>query len=152
MNPYLKNQIETSSPEQILILLYDGAIKFLNQAKIGIQNKDIELTHNNLIKAQNIISELRDTLDMEIGGELANNLYALYNYFNRRLVQANIKKEIEPVDEVLEHLRGLRDTWKQAIIKKREEEKLSSQETQNEYYEALRSSHLLVNQDYIKLK
>ncbi|UKI42599.1 MAG: flagellar export chaperone FliS [Candidatus Melainabacteria bacterium] len=118
MNPYLKNQIETSSPEQILILLYDGAIKFLNQAKIGIQNKDIELTHNNLIKAQNIISELRDTLDMEIGGELANNLYALYNYFNRRLVQANIKKEIEPVDEVLEHLRGLRDTWKQAIIKK----------------------------------
>ncbi len=136
MNPYLKNQIETSSPEQILILLYDGAIKFLNQAKIGIQNKDIELTHNNLIKAQNIISELRDTLDMEIGGELANNLYALYNYFNRRLVQANIKKEIEPVDEVLEHLRGLRDTWKQAIIKKREEEKLSSQETQNEYYEA----------------
>ncbi len=136
MNPYLKNQIETSSPEQILILLYDGAIKFLNQAKIGIQNKDIELTHNNLIKAQNIISELRDTLDMEIGGELANNLFALYNYFNRRLVQANIKKEIEPVDEVLEHLRGLRDTWKQAIIKKREEEKLSSQETQNEYYEA----------------
>lgn len=136
MNPYLKNQIETSSPEQILILLYDGAIKFLNQAKIGIQSKDIELTHNNLIKAQNIISELRDTLDMEIGGELANNLFALYNYFNRRLVQANIKKEIEPVDEVLEHLRGLRDTWKQAIIKKREEEKLSSQETQNEYYEA----------------
>ena len=129
MNPYLKNQIETSSPEQILILLYDGAIKFLNQAKIGIQNKDIELTHNNLTKAQNIISELRNTLDMEIGGDLANNLYALYNYFNRRLVQANIKKEIEPVDEVLEHLRGLRDTWKQAIIKKREEEKLSSQES-----------------------
>ena len=136
MNPYLKNQIETSSPEQILILLYDGAIKFLNQAKIGIQNKDIELTHNNLTKAQNIISELRNTLDMEIGGDLANNLYALYNYFNRRLVQANIKKEIEPVDEVLEHLRGLRDTWKQAIIKKREEEKLSSRESQNEYYEA----------------
>ena len=136
MNPYLKNQIETSSPEQILILLYDGAIKFLNQAKIGIQNKDIELTHNNLTKAQNIISELRNTLDMEIGGDLANNLYALYNYFNRRLVQANIKKEIEPVDEVLEHLRGLRDTWKQAIIKKREEEKLSSLESQNEYYEA----------------
>ncbi|OLA94296.1 MAG: flagellar export chaperone FliS [Candidatus Melainabacteria bacterium LEY3_CP_29_8] len=137
MNPYLKNQIETSSPEQILILLYDGAIKFLNQAKIGIQNKDIELTHNNLIKAQNIISELRDTLDMEIGGELANNLYSLYNYFNRRLVQANIKKEVEPVDEVLEHLRGLRDTWKQAIIKKREEDKLDAagQKSQNDYYE-----------------
>ena len=136
MNPYLKNQIETSSPEQILILLYDGAIKFLNQAKIGIQNKDIELTHNNLIKAQNIISELRDTLDMEIGGKLANNLYALYNYFNRRLVQANLKKEIEPVDEVLEHLRGLRDTWKQAIIKKREEDKLAVASEQNDYYEA----------------
>lgn len=138
MNPYLKNQIETSSPEQILILLYDGAIKFLNQAKIGIQNKDIELTHNNLIKAQNIISELRDTLDMEIGGELANNLYSLYNYFNRRLVQANIKKEIEPLNEVLEHLKGLRDTWKQAIIKKREEDKLDAagQESHNEYYEA----------------
>ena len=135
MNPYLKNQIETSSPEQILVLLYDGAIKFLNQAKIGIENKDIEMTHNNLMKAQNIISELRNTLDMDIGGELASNLYALYNYFNRRLVQANIKKETDPIDEVLEHLRGLRDTWKQAIINKREEENKSLQNNENSYYE-----------------
>ncbi|MGD9579818.1 MAG: flagellar export chaperone FliS [Vampirovibrionia bacterium] len=119
MNPYLnqykKAQVQTASPEQILIMLYDGAIRFLNQAKIHMQNKDIEQSHTNIIKAQRIITEFMSSLDMELGGEMAENLFNLYEYLHHRLVQANIKKDVEALDEVLEHLRSLKATWEEAI-------------------------------------
>lgn len=119
MNPYLKQyqqtEIKTSSPEKLLIMLYDGAIQFLNKAKIGISNKNIEETHNNIIAAQKIISEFMNSLDLKIGGEVAKNLYSLYEYLNYRLIQANIKKDIDMVDEVLNHLKDLKQTWEQAI-------------------------------------
>jgi flagellar secretion chaperone FliS len=119
MNPYLKqyqtNQIQTASPEKILIMLYDGAIQFLNKAKKEIENKNIQEVHNNIIGAQKIISEFMNTLDMEIGGETAVNLYNLYEYMHFRLVQANIKKNVEMVDEVLTHLKDLKATWEEAI-------------------------------------
>lgn len=119
MNPYLnqykKAQVQTSSPEQILIMLYDGAIRFLNQAKVHIQNKDVEQSHVNIIKAQRIITEFMSSLDMELGGDMAQNLFNLYEYLHYRLVQANIKKDIEAIDEVLGHLRSLKATWEEAI-------------------------------------
>lgn len=119
MNPYLnqykKASVQTSSPEQILIMLYDGAIRFLNQAKVHMQNKNIEQSHINIIKAQRIITEFMSSLDMDTGGEMASNLFNLYEYLHYRLVQANIKKDIEAIDEVLEHLRGLKATWQEAI-------------------------------------
>jgi flagellar secretion chaperone FliS len=120
MNPYLnqyrKTQVQTATPEQILIMLYDGAIRFLNQAKVHIQNKDIEQSHINIVKAQRIITEFMSSLDMELGGDMARNLFNLYEYLHYRLVQANIKKDIEAVDEVLDHLRNLKSTWEQAIV------------------------------------
>ncbi len=116
MNPYLKNQIETSTPEQILILLYDGAIKNLMQSKIFIEKKEIENSHNCLIKAQKIIQELQNSLNKDINTELYENLSGLYSYYIKRLIEANIKKDINPIDEVIEHLKGLRDTWKKAIL------------------------------------
>lgn len=119
MNPYLNQykraQVQTATPEQILIMLYDGAIKFLNQAKLHINNKDIEQSHVNIIKAQRIITEFMSSLDMELGGEMAKNLFNLYEYLHYRLVQANIKKDIAAIDEVLEHLRSLKGTWEEAI-------------------------------------
>ena len=119
MNPYLnqykKAQVQTASPEQILIMLYDGAIRFLNQAKVHMQNKDIEQTHTNIIKAQRIITEFMSSLDVEMGGEMAQNLFNLYEYLHHRLVQANIKKDEEALDEVLGHLRSLKATWEEAI-------------------------------------
>ena len=132
MNPYLKqyqqNSVTTASPEKILIMLYDGAIQFLNKAKIAMQNKNIEDTHNNIIGAERIISEFMNTLDMELGGEVAKNLYKLYEYLNYRLVQANIKKDITIVDEVLAHLKDLKQTWEQAIRIAARENALADQE------------------------
>ena len=112
---YQKSNIETASREQILIMLYDGAIQFLNKAKIAINNKDVEAAHNNLISTQNIIYEFINSLDREVAPDLAARLTSLYEYFIRRLVEANMKKEIAPIDEVLGYLKSLKATWEKAI-------------------------------------
>ena len=113
---YQKSSIETASREQILIMLYDGAIQFLNKARVAMQNKEIEATNDNLIKAQNIIQEFINSMDREVAPQLAENLISLYEYFIRRLIQANMKRQIEPIDEVLKYLKSLKATWEQAII------------------------------------
>ena len=104
---YQKSSIETASREQILILLYDGAIQFLNKAKIAMENKEHEAIHNNLIGAQNIIQEFINSMDREVAPQLAENLISLYEYFLRRLVQANMKRQVEPIDEDLKYLKIL---------------------------------------------
>lgn len=123
---YKAQEIQTASQEEILILLYDGAIRFLKIAKKAMGSKDIEKSHNHLIKTQRIITEFMMSLDMEIGGELAQNLYRLYDYLHYRLVQANIKKDTGMVDEVIDHLIDLRATWKEAIKKAAEEKRMAS--------------------------
>lgn len=119
MNPYLKqyqkNEVETASPEKILILLYDGAIQFLNKAKIAMEQKNIPEIHNNIMGCESILLEFINTIDLENGGEFAIRLQALYQYFYNTLVQANMKKDVTKIDEVLRHLIDLRATWKQAI-------------------------------------
>lgn len=119
INPYLKqykkNQIETATPEQILILLYDGAIQYLNRAKIGLKEGNHEQFHDNILGCEKILIEFMNTLDMERGGKLAENLYRLYDYYHRTLVKAGISKNINNIDEVLRHLTGLRETWQKAI-------------------------------------
>ena len=128
---YQKNQIETASQEQILVMLYNGAIQFLNVAKKAMQEKDIEGVHNNIIGAQKIIKEFQSTLDMANGGEIAQNLFGLYEYLNKKLVSANIHKNIDDLDEVLIHMKDLRDTWVKAIeISKKE--RIQEQDSQEE--------------------
>lgn len=112
---YHQQHVQTASPEQLLLMLYDGAIRFLKIARKGFEEQNIEKLHNNLLKTQHIITELMTSLDMEIGGEVAKNLYALYDYLYYRLVQANIKRDVTMVDEVLGHLESLRATWDEAI-------------------------------------
>lgn len=112
---YQEQAILTATPEELLILLYDGAIRFLNIAKKAMEKSEIERSHTYLIKAQNIILEFMGSLNMEIGGETARNLYRLYEYFYHRLIQANVKKDVKMVDEVLDHLRMLKATWEEAI-------------------------------------
>lgn len=118
-NPYLKqykqNQIETATPEQILILLYDGAIQYLNRAKIGIETDDNIQFHTNILFCEKIIMEFMNTLDMELGGKFADRLYALYEYLYNTLVSASISKNVAKIDEVLRHLSHLRETWLKAI-------------------------------------
>jgi flagellar protein FliS len=119
MNPYANTyktqQIQTASKEQILIMLYEGAIRFLNLAKAGHEEGNIEKFHNNLMKTQRIIMEFMSTLDVKMGGEMAQNLFKLYEYLHYRLIQANLKKDVTMIDEVLEHLRELKATWEEAI-------------------------------------
>lgn len=119
-NPYLKqykkNQIETATPEQILIMLYDGAINFLNKARIAIEESDFERCQANLFSCEKILIEFMNTLDMEKGGELAQNLLALYKYLYNVLINVNISKDLNKLDEVLKHLKSLRETWQQAIV------------------------------------
>lgn len=132
---YQKSSIETASREQILIMLYDGAIQFLNKARVAMQNKDIEGIHNNLIGAQNIIQEFINSLNREVAPQLAENLTSLYEYFLRRLVQANMKRQIEPIDEVLTYLKSLKATWEQAIaLAQKEEIKNATQSV--DYYDS----------------
>ena len=112
---YQKTTVETASNEKILIMLYDGAIQFLNKAKIALNEKNWEQSHNNLMGAQRILEEFINTIDKEPNPELAQNLINLYEYFITRLVQANMKHQIEPIDEVLKFLKDLKATWEQAI-------------------------------------
>jgi len=118
---YLKNQIATASREQLLIMFYDGAIRFTGQARQAIKNKDITGRNYGINKASAIITELAATLDHEIGGQIADNLDALYAYMLNELNLANIKNDDNRLKIVEEMLTELRQTWLEAInIQRRE--------------------------------
>lgn len=121
MNPYLKQyrqtQINTAPKEQILLMLYDGAVRFLHQAKAGFAEKNIEKIHNNIVKVQNIITEFESSLDLANGGDFAKNLFGLYEFMSQQLSIANIKKKEESLDIVIKHMTELRDTWREAVKK-----------------------------------
>jgi flagellar protein FliS len=112
---YLATQVNTASPEQLLILLYNGAIRFLNEAEGAMQEGHVAQRGLMISRTINIINELCATLDHEIGGEISANLEALYNYMNRELLQANIKDDLKRLGQVKAMLTDLRDTWIKAI-------------------------------------
>jgi flagellar protein FliS len=112
---YRQQQVNTATPDKLLIMLYDGAIRFCSQAKMAIENKQFEQSHVNLTKAQNIIVEFMTTLNMDY--EISQNLYSLYDYLYNRLVEANIKKDTAIIDEVVGFLTDLRKTWAEAAAK-----------------------------------
>jgi len=121
MNQYQQNHIATASPEQILIMLYDGALRFLGQAAGGIENGDRELRTRYINKAIAIISELSATLNHEIGGEISAHLADLYDYMIRELMSANAHNDLLPLRGVEKMLGELRETWMQAIEMNRQE-------------------------------
>ena len=112
---YLKTQIQTASREQLVLMLYDGAIRFSDQARDRIVTSDFEGAHRLLIRAQNIVLELLYALDRKTGGEVADNLASLYTYCYNRLVEANVHHAPEKIDESNSVLRGLREAWAQAM-------------------------------------
>lgn len=111
---YKKTGITTASGGKLILMLYDGAIRFLNQSLEGLKEKKYDVVNNNIIKGQNILTELMLSLNMNVG-EIAENLYSLYDYMNRRLIEANIKKDDKVIKEVLGMLTDLRATWEEAI-------------------------------------
>lgn len=111
-NPYAKYQnskILTASPAELTLMLYDGAIKFGNIAILAMQEKDIQKAHLNIVKVQRIINEFRSTLDRKY--PVAQDFDNIYTYLLQRLFEANIKKDPEIMEEVIGHLRTLRETW-----------------------------------------
>ncbi len=117
-NPYAaygNNKILTATPAQLTLMLYEGAIKFVNIAIVAVEKKDIEKAHENIMKTENIIMEFQSTLDHKY--EVAKDFDAVYSYLLQRLQEANVKKDKEILEEVLEHLRTMRDTWKEVMEK-----------------------------------
>ena len=120
-NQYQNNQVTTASPEQLLIMLYDGAIRFVRQASEAMVAGERVRKLESISKALGIVSELANTLDHEVGGEIAENLDALYHFMIRELTQANLKNDAEKLKVVEDMLCGLRETWMQAIEINRQE-------------------------------
>src|ERR1700733_6881098 len=110
-NNYLRTKVMTATPEQLQLMLYDGAIQFAERAKIGLQKKKYDDSFNNISRAQKIIAELTCGLRKEVAPELCGKLQALYNYVYRKLVEANVGHTLESLDEALKHLRYQRQTW-----------------------------------------
>ena len=115
---YNNSKILTASPAELTLMLYEGAIKFCNIAIVAIEKKEIEKAHINIVKAQKIIDHFRMTLDMKY--PVAQDFERVYEYLARRLVQANMAKDAEILEEVCEHLRSMRDTWKEVMRINRE--------------------------------
>lgn len=110
---YRTNSINTASPEELTLMLYNGAIKFCNQAIVSMENKDMENAHKYVIRVQDIIDEFIITLDRKY--PVSESFELMYDYINRRLVEANTTKDVIILNEVLGYLRELRDTWKEAM-------------------------------------
>lgn len=113
-NPYAQyrqNSIETASSTRIVVMLYDGAIRFLTQALAAMQAKRYDLQSRYISNAQSIIAHLHDTLDTEVGRAFAESLNGIYTGLLRSLTLANVQNQPEPVEEALQILRELRETW-----------------------------------------
>ena len=111
-NKYLQNTVQTASPQQLLIMLYVGAIRFCRQGIEGIKTQDYSAANTGFLRTQDIINEFIITIDRT--SPVAANLLQLYEYFNSRLVEANMQKSIEPAEEVLGHLIELKESWMEA--------------------------------------
>lgn len=110
---YRKSAVQGATPLQLVIMLYDGALKFMEAGKHAMAAKDLEKQNASLQKSQKIIFELIACLDMNEGGEIAANLLSLYTYVVEQLVQANVKDEPEAIDRCIRILSDLRESWVQ---------------------------------------
>ncbi len=110
---YNNSKVLTASPAELTLMLYEGAIKFCNIAIMGVEEGDIEKAHNNIMKVERIITEFRATLDEKY--EVSKDFDNVYIYLQQRLQEANLKKDKEILEEILTHLRTMRDTWKEVM-------------------------------------
>ncbi|HEY9577046.1 MAG TPA: flagellar export chaperone FliS [Pseudobacillus sp.] len=115
---YSNNAVTTASPGELTLMLYNGCLKFINQAKQAITDQNIEVKNTCIQKAQAIIQELMVTLNMDMA--VSENLLSLYDYLNRRLIEANIKSDTAILEEVEGFVAEFRDTWKEVIQKNRQ--------------------------------
>ncbi|MBB2184197.1 flagellar export chaperone FliS [Lachnospiraceae bacterium MD1] len=110
---YQDSKILTATPADLTLMLYEGAIKFCNLALLALEKRDYDKVSKNIIKAEKIIQEFRVTLDFKY--PVAKNFDVVYDYIYRRLIDANIKKDKEMLEEALGYIREMRDTWKEVM-------------------------------------
>lgn len=118
-NPYQQyrvTQVKTANQGKLILLLYDGAIRFLREADAALPGKKYDVVNQKIIRTQDILTELMVSLNMK-AGEISNNLYRIYDYLNRRLIEANVKKDAAILHEVIQHLVDLRAVWEDVVKK-----------------------------------
>ena len=112
---YNRNKILTASPAELTLMLYEGAIKFCNIALMAIEKHELEKAHINIKKAEDIIIEFKVTLNHKY--QVAEDFEKIYDYIYSLLVEANISKDPEILNQALEQIRGMRDTWKEVMVR-----------------------------------
>lgn len=121
---YQSNTVNTASPGELTLMLYNGCLKFIKAARVGMESKQIQVRHENLLKAQTIISELRITLNVDMA--ISHHMMTMYDYIYTQLVEANTKNDPAILNEVEGLVVDFRDTWKQAIQLNRQKQYTSS--------------------------
>ncbi|AZP04269.1 flagellar export chaperone FliS [Jeotgalibaca ciconiae] len=112
-NIYQQNQILTASPKKLVTLLYEGSLKNLRIAELSLEKGDYQKVNESLIKHQDILGELQRTLNLEEGGEIAQDLDALYSFLTNEALQANVQKDVTKIKNSQKLIEELRDTWNQ---------------------------------------
>ena len=121
---YRQTQVDTASPTQLVVMLYDGAIRFLSLARQKMGPGDIEARNTLLLKAQRIITHLISSLDLEKGGDVAVNLQRLYTFMLLQIIEANVYDRAAPIDEVVGLLRELRESWVEVDLQYKQAERV----------------------------
>jgi len=116
---YQNNSVETASPGELTLMLYNGCLKFIKLAKRGMEESNYELKNTNIQKAQKIIRELMVTMNPEYS--ITEEIMPLYDYINRKLMEANLKNDISMLDEAAEMVTEFRDTWKEVVKQSRQQ-------------------------------
>ena len=111
VNPYLQTQVQSRTPLELVVMLYDGALRFCTEARDAITQKDVAKRGRAISRAMAIVSELHCTLDMEAGGEVAQSLDKLYGFVRDRLIDASIRQDVRSIDEAVRVLTTLREGW-----------------------------------------
>jgi flagellar protein FliS len=122
-NPYQQyraTKVQTSGSVDLVVMLYEGAVKFIRLGIEAMEHDDAKTAHTNLVRAQDIVVELLTSLNREAGGQIANQLAGVYDYCFRRLVLANVRKDPEPAREVLGSVRDLGMAWQQIALQQRQ--------------------------------
>jgi flagellar protein FliS len=108
---YRRTEIESRTPLELVVMLYDGALRFLREARAAIERRDVRARRDAVARALAIVSELQSTLDMDAGGDLARRLDQIYSYVTARVTDASFAQNVEPLDEAIRILVPLRDAW-----------------------------------------
>ena len=116
-NPYLRDAVMTATPEQLQLMLYDGAIRFSIQAREAIERKDYETSYERLTRAQHIILEMQNGLNHDVNRELCERVASIYSFLYRKLIDASVHRDVHMVDDALRVLRMERETWQMLVDK-----------------------------------